>query len=179
MVQNASWFTHLYKMIYFFYQLYLFFMAHIHELIDWTAGVYIVHNNKVLIRLHDKVKLWIHVGGHVELDEDPVTAAIRECKEEVGLDITIYDSRTTFPTSQENVRHLIPPAHMNIHYVSGNTTHQHIDCIYYATSTTDTVVPEKDDDVWLWLSREELEQFEDIQPYIKEYALGALQTLKT
>ena len=57
-------------------------MAHIHELIDWTAGVYIVHNNKVLIRLHEKYHMWVHVGGHVELDEDPVQAAIRECKEE-------------------------------------------------------------------------------------------------
>ena len=66
-------------------------MAHIHELIDWTAGVYIVHKNKVLIRKHEKYGFWIHVGGHVELDEDPVTAAIRECKEEVGLDVTIYD----------------------------------------------------------------------------------------
>ncbi len=153
-------------------------MAHIHELIDWTAGVYIVHNNKVLIRLHDKVKLWIHVGGHVELDEDPVSAAIRECKEEVGLDITIY-SRKSIPPSQENIRHLIPPAHMNIHRTGGSSSHQHIDLIYYATSTTDQVIPEKEDNVWLWLSKEELEAFTDIQPYIKEYAHGALDTLKT
>ena len=40
-------------------------MAHIHELIDWTAGVYIVHNNKVLIRLHDKIKKWISQGAQV------------------------------------------------------------------------------------------------------------------
>ena len=40
-------------------------MAHINELIDWTAGVYIVHNNKVLIRLHDKIKKWISQGARV------------------------------------------------------------------------------------------------------------------
>lgn len=151
-------------------------MAHINELIDWTAGVYIVHENKVLIRLHDKIKKWFHVGGHVELDEDPVTAAIRECKEEVGLDITIYDSGTR-PTEMEiesTMRYLPPPAHMNIHYVGG-TPHQHIDLIYYASSSTDVLVLEKEDDVCLWLTQEELEAHLNIHPQIKFYARGALE----
>lgn len=153
-------------------------MAHIHELVDWTAGVYIVHDNKVLIRLHDKIKKWFHVGGHVELDEDPVTAAIRECKEEVGLDITIYDSGSK-PLEMEAdslKRYLPPPAHMNIHYV-GNTQHQHIDLLYYATSTTDKLILEKEDDVCIWLTKEELEAHPDIHPHIKFYARGALETL--
>lgn len=152
-------------------------MAHIHELIDWTAGVYIVHNNKVLIRLHDKIKKWIHVGGHVELDEDPVTAAIRECKEEVGLNVTIYDSGTTPKEMPVHFRYLPPPAHMNIHGYGGETTHQHIDLIYYASSETDQLVLEKSDDVCLWLTAEEVAAHPDIHPYIKEYAQGALQAL--
>ena len=154
-------------------------MAHIHELIDWTAGVYIVHNNKVLIRLHDKIKKWIHVGGHVELNEDPVTAAIRECKEEVGLDITIHDMGTPLQNIPPHMRYLPLPAHMNIHGYGGDSVHQHIDLIYYATSASDKVIPEKEDDQWLWLTAKEVEAHPDIHPQIKEYALGALKALAT
>lgn len=154
-------------------------MAHIHELIDFTAGVYIVHNNKVLIRKHDKIKLWIHVGGHVELNEDPVTAAIRECKEEVGLDVKIYSKEMLFEANDEpNSRELILPMHMNIHSY-GDTKHQHIDLIYYATSKTEEVTPENPNDEWLWLTKEELLSSKDINGKIKHYALGALETLRT
>ena len=56
-------------------------MAHIHEKIDFTASVYIVFENKVLLRLHDKYNLWLGVGGHIELDEDANAALLREVKE--------------------------------------------------------------------------------------------------
>ncbi len=155
-------------------------MAHIHELIDWTAGVYIVHKNKVLIRKHEKYGFWIHVGGHVELDEDPVAAAIRECKEEVGLDVTIYDQNPNPPEMLPSERHLPSPAHMNIHYVGGGESdHQHIDLLYYATAGTDSVVPENEDDQWLWMSKEDIEANTEMKPNIKYYALQALETLGT
>ena len=154
-------------------------MPHIHELIDWCVGVYIVHNNRVLIRRHDKYPIWVHVGGHIELDEDPIAAAVRECCEEVGLDINIFDADGEPDTEPEpNVRYLPRPAHMNIHYV-GDSAHQHIDLIYYATSETDDVTPEKATDTWLWLTRDELDAHNDIRPRIKAYAHGALDALAT
>lgn len=150
-------------------------MAHIHELIDRTAGVYIVHNNKVLMRKHDKYGIWVHVGGHVELDEDPVEAAIRECKEEVGLDIKIFDPSAPPPSMREGNKHLAQPTHMNIHFI--NDTHQHCELLYYATSETDKVIPENETDEWKWMTEAEIESSEHIVPQIKFYALSALETL--
>jgi len=150
-------------------------MAHIHEKIDWCAGVYIVHQNKVLLRLHDKYKFWGEVGGHIELDEDPVTAAKRECKEEVGLDVKIYgEDKCTVATDEVN-RDLVVPAFMNIHKI--NDTHQHIGIIYYATSDSMDVIPESPDDEWVWLTREEVEQHPNLRNKVRQYALGALDTL--
>ena len=58
-------------------------MAHVHEKIDFTVDTFIVFNNKVLLRHHDKYDMWLPVGGHIELGEDPNEAAVREVKEEV------------------------------------------------------------------------------------------------
>jgi 8-oxo-dGTP pyrophosphatase MutT (NUDIX family) len=157
-------------------------MAHIHELIDYTAGVYIVYQNKVLIRKHEKYGIWIHVGGHIELDEHPVEAAIREAKEEVGLDVTIpgyagLSANQTISTlgSAEPATRLPTPKHMNIHPI--NETHQHLDLIFYATADTDAVVPENPDDEWVWLTKEEVATHPHLSPLTKEYALGALSEL--
>ncbi len=151
-------------------------MAHIHELIDWTATVFIVHEDKVLLRWHEKYHILIGVGGHVELHEDPVQAAIRECKEEVGLDVVIYDYGKRPASFRDRNRHLALPAHMNIHYVR-DTNHQHIDLLYYARSESDQITPESETDRWLWLTAAEVEQNDDITPQIKFYALGALEAL--
>lgn len=149
-------------------------MPHIHEKIDFTSEVFIVHKNKVLLRLHEKYKKWLGVGGHVELDEDPVQAAVREAKEEVGLDITIYDNR---PEELVKVSggELIVPQFINRHHV--HDTHEHIAFVYFGVSTNDDVIPEKPDDVWKWLTKEELDKMDGLERGIKFYAENALKIL--
>ena len=154
-------------------------MAHIHEQIDLTVSVFIVHKNRVLLRMHDKYDTFLGVGGHVELDEDPLTAAKRECMEEVGLAVHIpgEDEPQRYLKDRFKLRTLPRPAHMNIHYVS--QTHQHFDIIYYATSESTDVVPERPEDTWEWLMKEEIAPRDDILADIKYYALGALAELGT
>ena len=55
--------------------------------IDLTVGGYIIHNNKVLLIHHNKLNLWLPVGGHIDENETPDQALRREIKEEVNLDI--------------------------------------------------------------------------------------------
>lgn len=45
-------------------------MPHIHDKIDFTADVFIVHKNKVLLCMHDKYHMWLCVGGHIELTDN-------------------------------------------------------------------------------------------------------------
>ncbi len=151
-------------------------MPHIHEKIDWCVGVYIVHNHKVLIRKHDKYGKWIHVGGHVELDETPTAAAKRECYEEVGLTIKLYGEDTTLELADDIESHeLVVPAFMNIHRIS--PTHQHIDLIYFATSETEAVVPENPHDEWVWLTLREVRRHPHLGEKIRHYAATALCTI--
>lgn len=151
-------------------------MPHIHDKIDFAVEVFVVYNNKVLLRFHDKYKIWLSVGGHVELDEDPTQAAVREVKEEVGLDILLWDGNKQLSIERPDFQELIPPVSMNRHPI--NDTHTHISMIYFATATTDVVVPEKETDTWRWLSREELDAMQDLREDIRFYARRALEILK-
>lgn len=160
-------------------------MAHIHNesgQIDFVADVFVVYQDKVLIRLHDKYKIWIAPGGHIELDEAPEDAAIREVEEEIGLKIKLWDGlklnqATNGIGLNSGYRELIPPVHMNMHYIGPD--HRHISMVYFATAETDTIVqPENHENTQCrWMSREELEVAEDIAPTIKTYALKALECL--
>ena len=103
-------------------------MAHIHEKIDFTVAIFVVHDGKVLLIHHRQLDKWLPLGGHIELDEDPEQAALREAKEESGLDVELLDERP--PTTSPGTRALIAPRFLDIHRISD--THEHIGMIYWA-----------------------------------------------
>ena len=151
-------------------------MPHIHEKIDFTAEVYVVHKNKVLLRIHDKYGIWLSVGGHIELDEDPNQAAIREVKEEVGLEIALAGDSLHMRTNPDGSKELLPPRFMNRHNI--NETHEHVVMIYFARSDSDVVIPENDKDVWQWFTKEELQNPKyNLKENIRFYAEQALAEL--
>lgn len=156
-------------------------MAHIHDKIDFIVETFIVHNNKVLLRIHDKYKFWLSVGGHIELDEDPIQAAIREVKEEVGLDIEIYnDQKELDQFNEEDEKMVIRPQYINRHHI--NNTHEHIALIYFAKSSTDKLHPSETEisDHVKWFTSEELDNPKyNLRPKIKFYAKKALEKLST
>ena len=103
-------------------------MAHIHEKIDFTVAIFVVHDDKILLIHHRKLDKWLPLGGHIELDEDPEQAALREAKEESGLDVELLGERP--PTTSPGTRALIAPRFLDIHRI--NETHEHIGMIYWA-----------------------------------------------
>jgi 8-oxo-dGTP pyrophosphatase MutT (NUDIX family) len=155
-------------------------MPHIHEQIDFTAEVFVVYQNKVLLRKHDKYKMWLSVGGHVELHEDPNQAAIREVKEEVSLDIALYDKNRLFTKDTDTYHELIPPVFMNRHTIS--PTHQHITLVYFGIATTDVLVVDETTEVsdgLKWFTVDELDDPQyDLSDTLKHYAREALRVLQ-
>lgn len=154
-------------------------MPHIREKIDFTVEVFIVSNHTVLLRVHDKYKKWLSVGGHIEPYEDPNEAAVREVKEEVGLDVVLADDLRPFERCAPEYKELIPPKFLNRHRISD--THEHITLVYFARSVTDRVsIPdtrEKSENC-KWFTREELEKnIYGIDEAIRFYALRALDAL--
>ncbi|MES2059639.1 MAG: NUDIX domain-containing protein [Patescibacteria group bacterium] len=150
-------------------------MPHIHEKIDFTSEVFIVHKDKVLLRMHDKFKIWLSVGGHIELDEDPEEAAIREVKEEVGLDIELVGRKPDL-NDPENYA-VMAPQYMVRHFV--NATHEHVTFVYFARSQTDKVMDAISGHELAetkWVDKEGLEKM-DLKNNIRFFAMKALEEL--
>lgn len=154
-------------------------MPHIHEKIDYTVEVFIVYKDKVLLRKHDKYGIWLSVGGHIELNEDPNEAALREVKEEVGLDIELDKALLPAISQTTKEKDLIPPYYLNRNKI--NEFHDHVTFIYFATSSTDTLkIPEHEKtDGIQWFSEKELKESNEVTEHIKFYALQALDKLSS
>jgi len=103
-------------------------MAHIHEKIDFTVAIFVVHDGEILLIHHRKLDKWLPLGGHIELDEDPEQAALREAKEESGLEVELLGERP--PTTGPGTRPLIAPRFLDIHRI--NDMHEHIGMMYWA-----------------------------------------------
>lgn len=147
-------------------------MPHIHELIDFTVGAFIVDLPRVLLIHHKKFNLWLQPGGHIELHEDPIEALHREILEETGLTIRLLDN---FMVNIQDPRckMLNPPHFMDIHEVSG--THRHVGMSYVAVPVSGELIHcEEEHNAAKWFTAEELESLPDIAVSTKAYALAAI-----
>jgi 8-oxo-dGTP pyrophosphatase MutT (NUDIX family) len=148
-------------------------MAHIHEKIDFTVAIFVVHHAKVLVIHHRNLGRWLPLGGHIELDEDPEAAALREAKEESGLDVELLGERP--PTTAPGTRALIAPRFLDIHRITD--THEHIGMIYWARPKhgTLTLAAAEHHDI-RWCSSAELDELQPpMAAPVKWYCRKALE----
>jgi ADP-ribose pyrophosphatase YjhB (NUDIX family) len=148
-------------------------MPHIHELIDFTVVAFVVYEYRVLLIYHKQLQMWLPLGGHIELDEDPEQALFREIAEESGLEVTILSQKPEH--NFDGRRFLYPPVYLDIHPIS--TTHQHIGLVYFAKATSAQVTLAADEhEAIRWFSELELQDpMFDIQPDVLFYAHEALR----
>jgi len=97
----------------------------------FTATTFVVHDGKVLLHRHPKQGLWLPPGGHIERDELPHHAALREIEEETGLRLRLHsDAEARYLAEQMDCGVVPQPAFILIEDI--NDFHQHIDFTYFA-----------------------------------------------
>lgn len=96
---------------------------------DWTVATFVIHQGKVLLLWHRKLAMWLPPGGHIDPDELPDEAAVREVKEETGLDVVLLS--LTAMAQMPGPLQLARPEGIQLEDISPG--HQHIDLIYFAT----------------------------------------------
>lgn len=113
---------------------------------ELAATTFVFAGGRFAIHWHKKVGKWLPPGGHVEDDELPDHAAVREVLEELGVPCRLLTS------GQPDLGIDSVPLPIAILVESIDEQHSHIDMIYIATTDN-----EKIDDNFSWVTVEEAE----------------------
>jgi ADP-ribose pyrophosphatase YjhB (NUDIX family) len=99
---------------------------------QFTATVYILEEDKVLLLFHPKLHKWLPPGGHLEADETPPECALREATEETGLHIELIRDEHVWVSRWNAISFERPWLCLieNIPTHNSEPAHQHIDFIY-------------------------------------------------
>jgi len=93
----------------------------------YTCAVFVRQNKKLLMIRHRKLNRWLPPGGVIEDFERPDEAAIREVREELGIDIKLIGEKSA---NIPDVEIIHQPIHIQVEQnPHGNNN---IDFIYYA-----------------------------------------------
>ncbi len=139
-----------------------------------TACIVDEEQKKILFIHHKKLNKWLFVGGHIEANEDPESAVIREVKEETNLDIELLGER--YPREEDYIR----PFAMQKNIINDN--HIHIDIFYIALLKDKNQLKINENEVlnYRWFTKEEILS-EDFDTFIekKKMAIDALNYVES
>jgi len=93
---------------------------------DFTATTFVVWQGKVLLHKHKKLAMWLPCGGHIEENELPDDAAVREVLEESGVEVVLVGEKAL---ELNEPRQLIRPRGIQLETIEPG--HEHIDLIYF------------------------------------------------
>jgi 8-oxo-dGTP pyrophosphatase MutT (NUDIX family) len=93
----------------------------------FTVTGFLVDGDRTALHWHRKNQMWLPAGGHIEPDEDPVQAVVREVREETGIDAVVV---TAAPEYGFHTPAQLPPPLVILVEDIPEGPHQHIDMIY-------------------------------------------------
>lgn len=100
---------------------------------ELAATTFVFNGDRFAIHWHKKVEKWLPPGGHVEDDELPHHAAVREVLEELGVLCSLVTS------TQPDFGIDTVPLPIAILVEDIDQSHKHIDMIYVATTEKETI----------------------------------------
>ena len=125
---------------------------------DFTVAVFVVHGGRLLLHQHRKLGKWLPPGGHIEANELPDEAAVREVMEETGLSVRLVGGRGLPTDYPDQPIQLVVPAGIQLEFISKD--HEHIDLVYFAVpqdpAGTDLSAA---DGAFRWIAPDELARY--------------------
>ena len=128
-----------------------------------STGLVFNENREILMIKHKKQGLWLPPGGHVDENELPCKAVVREVFEETNIVVQVLSSVPGLDLSEKAQKEL--PLPLRIIYVDGAG---HIDLLYLCRAVNIDYIPNKNEiDGIGWFSPEEAMKLDTYEEYIK------------
>ncbi|MFT4883417.1 MAG: 8-oxo-dGTP pyrophosphatase MutT (NUDIX family) [Natronomonas sp.] len=149
----------------------------------FVATMYVVNDGATLLHEHEKLGMWLPPGGHIDRDELPHEAALRETYEETGLAPRIVADCGPYDTEQ--VESMPQPAAFLLEDIDvhedGRIAHQHMDFVYFGRVEDRAVEPaghdETEADAWTWFTAEQLDAHDDLATDVCDLGTRAIESL--
>lgn len=118
----------------------------------FTATGYVVDvaQTRILLVLHRELGLWLAPGGHLEADELPHEAAVREVREETGIDARLVPQPPVLSSTGPGVTELPRPwvvLDEHIPATAREPGHTHLDLCYLLEADDRVAVLAQDTEV--------------------------------
>jgi 8-oxo-dGTP diphosphatase len=121
----------------------------------FTATAFVVRPGATLLHWHRRLQQWMPPGGHIEPNEDPIQAVLREVREETGLRCEIISTSVQHPFSYPE--QLPAPYTILLEDIPGpDEPHKHIDLIYFVRPADGGDHDTVDDPTLRWVTDAEL-----------------------
>ena len=127
----------------------------------FTVTGFIVHEGKTLLLWHPLMQGWTPPGGHIEPNEDPQEAVLREIREETGLEVCPMAAEHKLGVDYPQEL----PAPVTIlleNSFEPGERHEHVDFIYFCTIVGDLPALPADDSHLTWVDEEQLRRNEPL-----------------
>jgi 8-oxo-dGTP pyrophosphatase MutT (NUDIX family) len=121
----------------------------------FTATAFVVDGTRTLLHWHQRLQQWMPPGGHIEANENPVEAVLREVHEETGLvaEVIATNARLSFTYPEQ----LPAPYTVLVEDIPGpGEPHKHIDLIYFCRILKNGAHETRDDPTLRWVEAREL-----------------------
>lgn len=126
----------------------------------FTVSGFVSDGERTALHWHRAGK-WLPPGGHIEANEDPVQAVLREVREETGIAVEVLAVTPPFP--HRDPPQLPPPATIGIYDLGPDAMsdgpHQHIDFVYFTRPVDGaSLALPANDEAWVWVHEQTLRE---------------------
>ncbi|MFH1247083.1 MAG: NUDIX domain-containing protein [Candidatus Micrarchaeota archaeon] len=137
--------------------------------IHYTVSVFVISNQRILLLKQSRSSYWLLPSGHVEDNELPHEAAIREVREETGLEIELLEK------ASEKIGEIVTPLPCPRFVALLPCRDKYDFNMYFTAKVTggELKIDQESRDA-KWFSREEIASDENVGPFVRFHVLEIL-----
>jgi ADP-ribose pyrophosphatase YjhB (NUDIX family) len=138
-----------------------------------TGFVFTPQRDKVLLIFHNKLQKWLPPGGHLKPNELPHRCALREVKEETGIEARLIPYGEQFEIEEEVESQLPTPFVMLHEFIPASAhdeAHMHIDFIFLmelVQESAELAIAPSEVKAARWMTLDEVRQCDTFDSVIK------------